>query len=63
MIKIRNNQVHGYHLVDPSPWPIIAAFGALMMTFGGVLFMHGYIGGSFLLKFGFSMIIFMMIVW
>jgi cytochrome c oxidase subunit 3 len=63
MTKIRNNQVHGYHLVDPSPWPIIAAFGALMMTFGGVLFMHGYIGGSFLLKFGFSMIIFMMIVW
>jgi len=63
MTKIRNNQVHGYHLVDPSPWPIIAAFGALMITFGGVLFMHGYIGGSFLLKFGFSMIIFMMIVW
>jgi len=63
MSKIRNNQVHGYHLVDPSPWPLLAAFAALMTTFGGVLFMHGYVGGSFLVKLGFSMIIFMMIVW
>jgi hypothetical protein len=63
MSKIRNNQVHGFHLVDPSPWPIISAFAALMMTFGGVLFMHGYIGGSFLIKFGFLMTLFMMACW
>ena len=25
---------HPYHLVDPSPWPLISAFSALMLTFG-----------------------------
>jgi len=60
---IRNNQRHSFHLVDPSPWPLIAASGAFMLTFGGVLYMHGYSGGDFLWKFGFSMILFMMFVW
>jgi cytochrome c oxidase subunit 3 len=59
----RNNQRHSFHLVDPSPWPIISAFSAFMLTFGGVLYMHGYAGGSFLWKFGFIMILFMMFVW
>ena len=27
---------HSYHLVDPSPWPIISAFGAFMLTVVGV---------------------------
>ena len=25
---------HSYHLVDPSPWPIVASFGAFMLTTG-----------------------------
>ena len=58
-----NNQRHGFHLVDVSPWPIISAFSALMLTFGGVLYMHGYIGGFFLCRFGFGMLLFMMFVW
>jgi len=62
-MALRNNQRHSFHLVDPSPWPLIAASGAFMLTFGGVLFMHGYSGGNFLWKFGFSMILFMMFVW
>ena len=33
-------QNHPYHLVDPSPWPIVGAAGGLLMTFGLVLFMH-----------------------
>jgi cytochrome c oxidase subunit 3 len=60
---MRNNQKHSFHLVDPSPWPLISAFSALMLTFGGVLYMHGYSTGSFLLKFGFLMILFMMFCW
>lgn len=58
-----NKNLHGYHLVDPSPWPIVAAFSALFSTFGGVLFMHGYAGGSFLWRFGLLMILFVMFVW
>ena len=58
-----NRQIHGYHLVDPSPWPLIAAFSALSTTFGGVLYMHGYKGGFSLMFFGFMMVLFMMGVW
>lgn len=60
---IQNKYQHGFHLVDPSPWPIVSAFAALMLTFGGVLYMHGYVGGSFLWQFGLCMILFMMFCW
>jgi len=63
MKNFRNNQRHSFHLVDPSPWPFISAMSAFMLTFGGVLYMHGYTGGSFLWKFGLSMILFMMFCW
>jgi len=57
------SQKHSFHLVDPSPWPLIASFSALMLTFGGVLFMHGYVNGGFLCQFGLLMILFMMFCW
>jgi cytochrome c oxidase subunit 3 len=63
MSIIRNNQKHSFHLVDPSPWPLISAFSALLFTFGTVMYMHGYVGGTFLWQFGFFMILFMMYCW
>ena len=33
---------HPYHLVDPSPWPLIGALSALVTAVGLVLYMHGY---------------------
>ena len=57
------NSKHSFHLVDPSPWPLISAFSALMITFGGVLYMHGYFAGGFLFRFGFLMLFFMMYCW
>ena len=27
-----NNQKHPYHLVDPSPWPLVTSFSALIMA-------------------------------
>jgi len=33
---------HPYHLVDPSPWPVIGSIGAIALTFGLVQFMHGH---------------------
>ncbi len=35
-----DNQKHPYHLVDPSPWPLVTGFSALIMAIGFVLFMH-----------------------
>ena len=60
---IRNNQKHSFHLVDPSPWPLISAFAALMTTVGLVLYFHGYNGGSFLWRFGILLVLFMMFCW
>jgi cytochrome c oxidase subunit 3 len=57
----RNNQTHGFHLVDPSPWPIFAALAALTLTFGFVLYLHGY--GIFTFLWGFFMILMVMAFW
>jgi cytochrome c oxidase subunit 3 len=56
-------QKHPFHLVDPSPWPLLASFSALISTVGGVLYMHGYQGGSSMLTLGLMMILYSMIVW
>jgi cytochrome c oxidase subunit 3 len=60
---IKNNHKHSFHLVDPSPWPLVAAFSSLFLTFGSVLFFHGYIGGYYSLLYGFIMILLVMSFW
>jgi cytochrome c oxidase subunit 3 len=55
--------LHAFHLVDPSPWPLIAALGAFMLTSGGVLYMHKFIGGWSLFLTGFYTITFVMYAW
>jgi hypothetical protein len=47
----RNNQLHAFHLVDPSPRPILSGFSALILTFGFVSYVHGYSRGFFLFFF------------
>src|SRR6185503_10300752 len=32
---------HEYHLVDPSPWPVIGAASAFALALGLIAFMHG----------------------
>jgi cytochrome c oxidase subunit 3 len=45
---------HDYHLVDPSPWPILGAFGALVMALGGVGLMR-YLNGDTFPLFGMNL--------
>ena len=52
---------HPYHLVDPSPWPIVGAFSALVMAIGAVMFMHE--GGPWILVAGLAMVLFTMAMW
>jgi cytochrome c oxidase subunit 3 len=54
---------HSYHLVDPSPWPLVAALGAFMLTTGLVLYMHRYTGGWDLFLRGFVIILYVMYTW
>ena len=54
---------HSWHLVDPSPWPLVASLGGFTMTSGGVLYMHNYIGGRNLLLTGVFIILYVMFTW
>nr|YP_009328340.1 cytochrome c oxidase subunit III [Achalinus rufescens]ALM54925.1 cytochrome oxidase subunit 3 [Achalinus rufescens] len=35
-----NHQLHQYHLVDPSPWPLLGAMATLLLTTGLTLWFH-----------------------
>ena len=52
---------HPYHLVDQSPWPIIASSGALISTVGLVLWFHG--SGFFVVFLGLFSLVFVSIFW
>ena len=54
---------HSFHLIDPSPWPIIAASSALMTTVGLVSWMHAFTGGWNLTLTGVTLTIFIMLNW
>lgn len=54
---------HPFHLVDPSPWPLFGCFAAFVSTVGGVMYMHAYTGGGYMLSFGIIMIMYVMWVW
>lgn len=54
---------HSFHLVDPSPWPLMASLGAFMLATGGALYMHKFLGGSKLFLTGFLVILYVMFVW
>src|SRR5690349_4971713 len=52
---------HQYHLVDPSPWPLIGSACAGTLAVGAVLYMHNY--GSWLMIIGFIAVLLMMAAW
>ena len=37
---------HDYHLVDPSPWPVLAAVSAFMTALGAIAWMRTHVDGS-----------------
>ena len=46
---------HPYHLVDPSPWPLVGAISALVLAVGAIMYMHeidtGIVLGKFFINF------------
>jgi cytochrome c oxidase subunit 3 len=56
-----HEQKHPYHLVDPSPWPIVGAFSALVMASGALWYMHGDV--LWLLVLGTLMVLLTMAAW
>ena len=54
---------HDFYLVDPSPWPLVGAGAAFLLTVGAVMWMHGAAGGGVIATLGFLAVLFTMYVW
>lgn len=60
---LNNNQQHGFHLVTPSPWPLVTSIGALVTTVGAVMYMHFFQNGGLTLAFGVAILVSSMAIW
>jgi cytochrome c oxidase subunit III len=60
MAEAHANQ-HPYHLVDPSPWPILGAVSAFALALGAISFMHG--ASPWLIAPGILGVLYTMLVW
>ena len=60
---INKFQFFPFHLVDPSPWPILLSFSLLNLTIGAVAYMHGFSYGGYILTLGFILTTYGMILW
>ena len=58
---------HDYHLVNPSPWPLVGSISATIMALGGVTWLKGLFGlpkgTPWLFFLGLAGVLFTMIVW
>jgi cytochrome c oxidase subunit 3 len=62
---------HDYHLVNPSPWPVVGSISAFIAAIGGIVWMRSLGGGaglfglkgSSLFFIGMALIIFTMFMW
>ena len=59
---------HPFHMVNPSPWPALGSFGALVLAIGAVLFFHktpvfGMEPGIFRIVPGLAIVVFTMVMW
>ena len=71
-----HNVNHDYHIIDPSPWPLIGSIGALIMALGGIAYMRALADGEFViaglnlssggptvLLIGFAIVLYTMLAW
>lgn len=56
-------QGHPFHLVSPSPWPILTSVSLFILTTSTVLFMHGFQGFEYLVPIAVINVIYVMSLW
>ena len=37
---------HEYHILPPSPWPLLSSMAALVLASGGIMYMHQAVAGG-----------------
>ena len=62
-MRMTKTEKNPFHLVDPSPWPLVTATGAFGTTTGGVMYMHGFTNGGVVLGMGISFMVISMFIW
>jgi cytochrome c oxidase subunit 3 len=58
-----NHNDHPFHLVNPSPWPLMGAFSLLCATSGTAMFMHKVAAGKPVMLLGILLILSTMFFW
>lgn len=56
-------QAHPFHLVTPSPWPLLTSFSLLILTIAAAMYFNGFANGGFLVIIGFITTLSSMILW
>jgi len=54
---------HTFHIVTPSPWPLVTSIGSLGLTIGAVLSFHGFQRGTSVLLLGAAVVILTCAFW
>lgn len=54
---------HLFHIVDPSPWPIISAFSGFFLLSGLVFYLHDVYFGGYFLIFGLMSVVLSAFFW
>jgi cytochrome c oxidase subunit 3 len=59
---------HDYHLVDPSPWPLLGSVGAFVLAVGAIMWMKGMAlfgmkMGSLVFGMGLILVLYVMFMW
>lgn len=57
------NEQHPFHLVDPSPWPLMISISLLSLVLSFILYFHYYKNGSFHFIVSFIIFLFFLYKW
>ncbi|MFO0388269.1 MAG: cytochrome c oxidase subunit 3 [Alphaproteobacteria bacterium] len=58
-----HHQDHPYHLVNPSPWPILSSLALFLLTLGMAMFMHKHSIGGIVALAGLALMLYCMYGW
>lgn len=54
---------HPYHMVEPSPWPVLGSMAALVLVVGGLMYMRSVAGGLLVMLGGALFVAYVMAGW
>ena len=54
---------HDFHILPPSPWPLVGSLAALIMASGAIMWMHDVAGGGWVFLIGVAGVLFTMFSW